>query len=577
MTFAEEQYLIALAAVPLLLLLAVLAAVSKRRAISRMGDKNLLSKLALGHSPDRRGFKAALVLAALACALLSAARPQVGWQLTRGSASGIDLAIALDVSASMLAEDVAPSRLGRAKSELAALVSELGGDRIAIVAFAGSAIPVCPLTGDSRAAMTFLDALRWGIVEEPGTDLGKALDRALRTFDSAEDRSRAILIVSDGEDHEGGFGPAADRALEAGIPVYCVGVGGQEGVPIPISPGRTEEGLRKDSEGRVVLTKLNPEVLAGIARATKGAFYTIGPSGGGLRRMRQELEELPRRERPTSYTHRSERFHIAALIAVCLLALEWMISERRRSAAAAALIAVLLLPAAPAAADRAGDAVKLYKEGDYLGALAKFREALEENPSAPLYYDVGNSLYRLEKFDEAARHYMDSITEADSSLEMRARYNAGNTLFRSGKIEGAIDQYVEALKLNPNDEDAKHNLEIALRKLQESRDNPQGQEGEEQDDREGEEPQGEQEDAEGRGESESGEDRSEPEGGESGEGRSEAEDGMDRPPSPLEEEAGRFTKEEAERLLEALASDERDLLIERLKSRVRRKGVKKDW
>jgi Ca-activated chloride channel family protein len=254
-----------------------------------------------------------------------------------------------------------------------------------------------------------------------------------------------------------------------------------------------------------------------------------------------------------------------------------MISERRRSAAAAALIAVLLVPAAPAAADSAGDAVKLYKKGDYLGALAKFREALEESPSATLYYDVGNSLYRLEKFDEAARHYLGSVSEADSSLEMRARYNAGNTLLRRGKTEGAIDQYIKALKLNPDDEDAKHNLEIALRKLQESRDNPQGQEGGEQDDREGEEPQGEREDSEGRGESEPGEDGSEPEGGESGEGRSEAEDGMDRPPSPVEEDAGRFTAEEAERLLEALASDERDLLIERLKSRVRRKGVKKDW
>lgn len=590
MSFAEPQYLMALWAVPLLAALALLIKLRKRTVLSRMGEVGLLRDLAEGYSPDRRAFKTAIVLGALACAVLGAARPQAGWRLTRGAARGIDVAVALDVSASMLAEDLAPSRLGRAKAELAALLSGMKGDRVAVVAFAGSATAVCPLTADSRAAMMFLDALQWGIVEEPGTDIGEAIDRALMTFDSVEDRSRAILVITDGEDHEGGALEAAGRAADAGVRVYCVGVGGEAGVPIPMSPGKAEAGLRRDSEGQVVLTAMNARGLDEISSAGNGSTYFVRPSGGSLRDLAAQLDELPAKERPTTYTHRGERFEMLALMSLVLLCFEWILGERgaaRASAAALALVTLSVLWATPAGANTADEAARLYDKGDYLGALARFREALEANPSPALRYDAGNSLYRLNKFDEAARYYTGAAAEADSTLLMSARYNMGNSLFRSGDVRGAVEQYIEALKLDPNDADAKHNLELALRNLQAQRDQggSKGEQGDksrepDQDKRKGsqkgqEGSQGEQDGA-GRDEGRGGTDRAEDGLGAGQDGARKSPEGME-PSGDAAKLGTRFTKDEAERLLEALAGDERDLLRERLKSKVRRKGVKKDW
>lgn len=574
MFFAEPQYLMALAAVPLLAVLALLVAMRKRRIISRMGEPSLLALLREGYSPDRRVAKTAMVLVALSFAVLAAARPQAGWQLTQGAAKGIDLVVALDVSASMLAEDVKPSRLARAKAELGTLLDDLRGDRVAVVAFAGSATPVCPLTADGRAAAMFLEALNWGVVSEPGTDVGEAIDRAIRSFDSAPDRSRAVVLISDGEDHEGAIEEAARRAAEAGVSVYCVGVGGEAGEPIPMSSEGGGRGYRRDSKGQVVLTRLNARALRDLASAAGGTFHVLGPSGGDLRGVWQELQELPRKERPAEYSGRSERFHIAVLIALSLLAVNWFVGDRRggvskRGLLALAAVVLVSAFAPPASASEAEKGAALYEKGDYLGALAKFREDLAERPSAPLYYDCGNALYRLDKFSEAAEQYGGSLAGADSSLLSSARYNMGNSLFQMGDMEGAISQYKEALKLNPEDGDAKHNLEIALRQL-EQQSQSQSQQSSSFDDS-GQESQSEQ--GEGREQDqqkgeEDRESRGRPEG-EQPENQA-GEEGM-------REARGTFSQEEAERLLEALGAEEKDQLRKRMKAKVRRKGVEKDW
>jgi len=578
--FADPKYLTALAAVPLLAVLMALVALRKRRLAGRMGDAPLLRALSASRSGDRRAMKAALVLAALACAVIGAARPQAGWQLTRGTAKGIDVVVALDVSASMLAEDVKPNRLERAKAELSALISSLEGSRIAIVAFSGSAAPVCPLTADSRAASMFLDALRAGAVETPGTDIGVALERALRSFDPKEDRSRAVVVVTDGEDHEGGYEEAAARAAEAGVPVYCVGVGGDEGVPIPLESGGAKKGFRRDASGEIVLTRLDRRVLEEVAAATRGSMHVIGPGGGTLAELAKELKSLPARERPTAYTHREERFVTAAILALCLLALDVFVGERRGRAAAVVLALAIAAPAAKASPQ--GEAAGLYEKGDYAGALAGFRELLEENPSAPLHYNVGNSLYKLGKYDEALGSYRRALEGRGGELAESAVYNMGNCLFMKGDLEGAIEQYKKALKINPNDEDAKHNLELALRRLQENRAQPQSGGGEKAP-REGgeEESRGEAAGEDGKREQsreEAGGTEREPrEGRQSGEEEGSPAGGPERRAPQVGAGTRRFTPEEAERLLEALGGNEKDLIAKRLRAHVRRKGVKKDW
>jgi Ca-activated chloride channel family protein len=564
----------ALAAVPLLAALALLVGLRKRKVISSMGDPSLLARLREGYSPDRRVLRTGIALAALSFAVIATARPQAGWQLTQGAAKGIDIVIAMDVSASMLAEDVKPSRLERAKAELGALLDDLRGDRVAVIAFAGSASPACPLTADGRAAAMFLDALSWGVVSEPGTDVGEAVDRAIRSFDSAPDRSRAVVLVTDGEDHEGSIEVAAQRAAEAGVSVFCVGVGGEAGEPIPMSLLGGAQGFRRDSKGQVVLSRLNAGGLRDLASAAGGSFFVLGPSGGDLRSLWRELQELPRKERPEEYSGRSERFHVAALIALCLLVVNWFVGESRgrvsgRVFLGLTLVSFLCAPAAPALAAEAEKGAALYEKGDYLGALAKFREGLAGGPSAPLYHDCGNALYRLEKFGEAAEQYGGSLADADPSLLASARYNRGNSLFRLGDIGGAAEQYIEALKLNPEDMDAKHNLELALRQMQQNQqssspDSSSSEGGQEDSQQEqGEKQEGGMQEGENEqdGESPPAGQESETEGGDQGQ----------------QEHRGSFSKEEAERLLEALGAEEKDQLKKRMKAKVRRKGVEKDW
>jgi Ca-activated chloride channel family protein len=578
LSFANPHYLIALAAVPLLAVLALLVAAKKSRVISGMGEPALLALLREGYSPDRRVIKTAIVLGALSFAVIAAARPQSGWRLVQGATKGVDLVVAVDVSASMLAEDVKPSRLERAKAELITLLEGLRGDRVAIVAFAGSAAPMCPLTADGRAASMFLDALDWGVVSEPGTDLGEAVDRAVRSFDSAPDRSKAIVLVTDGENHEGSIEAAAESAVEADVPIFCVGVGGEAGEPIPLSSVGGGRGFRRDSRGEVVLTRLDPVALRDLASATGGVLHLIRPSGGDLRGLSEDLIELPRVERPEEYSGKSERFHIAAALALSLLALGWIVGDRRgtprRAGPLAALALLFVLSSASAEASEAKKGAALYEKGDYLGALAKFREALGEGGSAPLHYDTGNALYKLEKYGEAARRYEGSLAGADSSLSSFARYNMGNSLYQMGDLRGAVEQYVEALKLNPEDADAKHNLELALRQLgrqsrSSSADSSSSEEGgEESEPKEGDQPR----DGDRRGERD--------QQGEDKERESPATDGEPEPRTLNEgegEERGSFTKEEAERLLEALGAEEKDQLKKRMKAKVRRKAVEKDW
>jgi Ca-activated chloride channel family protein len=574
MSFAEPHYLMMLLAVPLLALLAILVAFKKRRVTARMGEAPLLARLREGYSPDRRVARLGITLAALSFAAIAAARPQAGLQLRQGASRGMDLIIAVDVSASMLAEDVKPDRLGRAKGELKALLEDLKGDRVGIVAFAGSATAVCPLTSDNRAAAMFLDGLNSGVVSEPGTDLGEAVERSLMSFDSAPDRSRAIVIVTDGEDHEGAVGAAAKKAGDAGVSVYCVGVGGEAGEPIPIEPGGGAKGYRRDSHGEVVLTRMNAGVLRDLASAAGGSFHTLGPSGGSLSGLSKELEDLPRTERSEQYSGRTERFYLPALVSLCLLAVTWFVSDRGRAVArrgGIALVAAMIASVIPSqvCASTTSKGAALYEKGDYSGALARFKEELAERPGAPLRYDCGNALYRLKKFNEAAAQYQGSLSEADSSLAPFARYNMGNSLYQVGDMKGAVGQYIEALKLNPEDIDAKHNLELALRQLKQNKQSSaadsSGSEKNQENSQSGkngdEQQQGQEgkEDLNGQRPQEGQKPESEPQ--QKGE----------------QQERGTFSKEEAERLLEALGADEKDLVQRQMKAKVRRRGVEKDW
>jgi Ca-activated chloride channel family protein len=331
--FLDSQWLMALAAVPLLASLFWLASVRRRRALDAFGDSDLVAKLTRSVSVAARRWKAALFLCAVGVAVLALARPQFGTRVETVRSVGQDIMVAVDLSRSMLAEDVSPSRLARARLAILRLMSNLDGDRIGLVAFAGTAFVQSPLTTDYAAAGMFLDAMHPDLMPVQGTDLGAALRVSLDALDQGARDARVVVIVTDGEDHEADFESQLQRAADAGVRVHVVGIGSTEGVPIPVydEQGR-REGFLRDEDGAVVTTRLGEQTLRTVAERTGARYVTAGAGGTAFDDLVDELagaegEALEERQ----VTQFDEQFQIFVGMALVLLLVEWLLPERRRT------------------------------------------------------------------------------------------------------------------------------------------------------------------------------------------------------------------------------------------------------
>jgi Ca-activated chloride channel family protein len=274
-----------------------------------------------------------LLLAVLGFLVLAAARPQFGTRVETVRRRGQDVMVALDLSNSMLAEDVAPNRLERARLAILRLLGRLDGDRIGLVAFAGDAFVQSPLTSDYAAAAMFLNAMDPEMMPVQGTNLGEAMRFALDALDQGAREDRVVLLVTDGEDHEGELEPQIRRATESGTKIHTVGIGSLEGVPIPeVDPGTGRRGFQRDEDGKVVTTRLDETTLRQIADATGGRYVRVAPGTTALDELVDEIaagegEETDARE----VTQYEEQFQIFLGLAVALLFLESLIPERRKS------------------------------------------------------------------------------------------------------------------------------------------------------------------------------------------------------------------------------------------------------
>jgi Ca-activated chloride channel homolog len=332
MRFAHPHILWLFWLLPLfVLLLAQTRARAWRRLAEFTGD-SLRAELTASVDHGRRRWRATLRVLALALLIFAAARPQWGASEVEVQQKGIDLVVALDVSRSMLAEDIQPNRLFRAKAELGELIDGLDGDRIGLVFFAGAAFPQCPVTVDYPAARLFLSQADPSMISAQGTDIGSALDVALSLFDTEEGRHRVILLVTDGEDFAGGVEEAARKLRQSGVVLHGVGIGTPGGAPMPsISDAGRREGFVRDPEGNVAMSRLEEGPLLDLARSTGGIYLRAGTGGIDVPRLRSELDAVEGRsyseQRVVSY---QERFAIPLLAAMLLLAAEAMLSDRVR-------------------------------------------------------------------------------------------------------------------------------------------------------------------------------------------------------------------------------------------------------
>ena len=320
---------------PLLIGIAVFAAISRSRRLRTWAEAQLWPRLAPTRAPARRGVRAALFLAAIAFALIAAARPQVGARTVQVNRQGIDVMVALDVSLSMDAGDVVPSRLERSKQEIRELLGGLRGNRVGILLFSGSPFLYCPLTLDVAAANLFLDAVKADVLPDPGTNLESALNGAKSALEHAEGKGgRAIVVFTDGESHEGNAVLVARALGQEGIPVITVGVGTPAGEPIPVldENGRPA-GYKKDRSGQVVLSRLDEDMLQQIAEVSGGTYLPATLQGHEVGNLLDFLGRMERGELGGSYRRRvEERFQIPAGVAAVFLILALMLPESRGGA-----------------------------------------------------------------------------------------------------------------------------------------------------------------------------------------------------------------------------------------------------
>lgn len=328
--FASPEYLYLLFIIPLFVLIFILLRVLRKKQLAKFGDLELIAPLIEWSSGARAISRFTILCLALVFVVLALSRLQFGSKLEEVKREGIELVIALDVSNSMLAEDIKPNRLERAKRSIQKLIGKLQNDKIGLVVFAGDAYTQLPITTDYGAAKMFLNTISTKFVEKQGTAIGSAIELGMQSFTPDESTSKAIVVITDGENHEDDALEQAENAREKGIVVHTIGMGLAEGAPIPVYNRFRQKDYRKDKQGKVVITKLNEQLLKDIAMKGEGVYVRASNARTGLDLILDEINKMDKGLiEEKVYSDFDEKFQYFIAIAIFLLIIEFMVLERK--------------------------------------------------------------------------------------------------------------------------------------------------------------------------------------------------------------------------------------------------------
>ncbi|MBJ7256856.1 MAG: VWA domain-containing protein, partial [Akkermansiaceae bacterium] len=435
-------------------------------------------RLTEGFSPWRRNLKRGLWVLAVLLLFVAVARPQMGYEWREVKRKGIDIVFAVDTSRSMLAEDLTPSRLERARLGIIDFVGRLEGDRVGLIPFAGSAFALCPLTLDYQAFRESLDVLDTDLIPRQGTDLASAIKEAERLFDENGNNHRVLVMLTDGEDLQGDVIDAAKAAAKKGMAIYTVGVGSPEGATIPLVLGNGRKDFVRDESGKVVKTTLDEATLEKIAEVTNGLYVRLGRGAEGLNTIYQEkLRMVPKSE----LNQRMERIPLERLewplgFAIGILLLEFFIGDRKRVQSKKFLtIFSSKSKVVPPVALVIG-----------MGCLAvtslkgQSADSTSVTQDARRVYNEGTDAYNKGEFTKASESLRTSLRTQDVKLQQQSYYNLGNSLYRTGQgtlekdpeatiktWQEALKAYEDALALDDLDEDSTFNKNLVAKKLEE--------------------------------------------------------------------------------------------------------------
>jgi len=327
--FAHPEYFWGLGLIPLFLILFIIARIRRKKALRKFGYPEILATLMPSVSAGRPVIKFILLMLALAFFIAGAARPQFGSKLKKVKRQGVEIIIALDVSNSMMAEDIKPNRLERAKRAIDRLISKLKDDKIGLIVFAGDAYTQLPITSDYNSAQLFLASISPQIVPKQGTAIGASINLAMRSFTPDPQAGKAIIVITDGENHEDDAVSAAEEAHSKGVTVHTIGMGLPQGTPIPVSGGQKGD-YRRDKEGNVVITKLDEVTLQKVSSAGGGLYLRANTAQVGLEDLFDEINKMQKTEMESrTFSEYEEQFQYFFAAGLILLLLEFFILERK--------------------------------------------------------------------------------------------------------------------------------------------------------------------------------------------------------------------------------------------------------
>ncbi|MDY4853367.1 MAG: VWA domain-containing protein [Prevotella sp.] len=487
--FEDITYLYLLAVIPVLALLRFMMTRTQKKRLKKFGDPQLVRQLMPDVSRWRPAVKFWLLQAALALIIVMLARPQFGTRISHEKRQGIETLIAMDISNSMLAEDVTPSRLDRCKMMVENLVDNFTDDKIGLIVFAGDAFIQLPITSDYVSAKMFLADIQPSMIRTQGTDIALAIRKAQNSFTQEENIGKAIIVITDGEDHEGGAVEAAKEARKKGMRVYVLGVGSDGGSPIPDGNG----GYMKDRSGNTVMTRLNQDMCRQIAQAGGGAYIHVDNNSDAQRQLDNELAKLAKKEtESTVFSEYDEQFQAVGILVLLLLIAELCILEcknpllrnvrffkgKRRYSSAMTLLMLMTAMAANAQNDRdyIREGNRNFRSGKFAEAEVSYRKSIEKNPRNPqAAYNLGNALFAQKKDSAAVVAYESGVQLETSAIRKSMGYHNMGVVCQSHKMfSEAIEAYKNALRLNPKDDEARYNLEIC-KKQQKNQQNKQNQ------------------------------------------------------------------------------------------------------
>ena len=490
--FEDPIYLWLLVLIPILALIRFISYRNQKKRLRKFGEPALLKALMPEVSRFRPSVKFWILEVALALLVLMLARPQMGTKISQEKRVGIETIICMDISNSMRAEDIVPSRLDRSKMMIENLVDHFSNDKIGLIVFAGDAFVQLPITSDYVSAKMFLSSIDPSMMATQGTDIGRAIDMAMHSFTPEEGIGRAIIVITDGENHEGGAVEAAAAAKDAGMRVYVLGVGSSKGAPIPI-PGTGD--YMKDNTGNTVMSALNEQMCKELAQAGGGAYIHVENNSAAQDQLDNELDKLSKKETTaTLYSEFDEQFQAFGLLALLLLILEICILDRRnpllknislfgKKKRTAAML-LLLLAATTASAQmtdrqyiRQGN--KQFRSGDYANAEVSYRKAIEKNAKNPqAAFNLGNALMAQKKDSAAVEQFEGAARLETNSLRKAQAYHNIGVICQTHKMYGeAIEAYKNALRLNPKDDETRYNLVLCKHQKQKQDQQQQNQQG----------------------------------------------------------------------------------------------------